>query len=98
MCLGYLIGRQLYPTFAGLEASLKIVFEVIAFFGPFFGFDLAFVVGVEALAVEDGARYCFQASTPRAAKFSCILQQDELAFAAGAAFKPTIGFGDRLGV
>ena len=37
VCLGSLIGRQLYPTFAGLEASFIIVFEVIAFFGPFLG-------------------------------------------------------------
>ena len=89
MCLGYLIGRQLYPTFAGIEDSLKIVFEAVSFCGPSFG--PFFVVGVEALAVEDGAKYCFQAPTLRAAKFSCILQQDELAFAAGAAFQPIVG-------
>ena len=98
MCLGYLIGRQLCPTFARIKDPIKIVFEVVAFCGSFFGSRLVLVVGVKALVIEDGAKYCFQAPTSRAAKFSCILQQDELAFAAGAAFQPIVGCGDRLGV
>ena len=72
-CLGDLIGRQLCPAFAGLENPIKIVAEVVCFCGSSFGSGLVFVVGVEALAVEDGAKYCFQVPTLRAAKFSCIL-------------------------
>ena len=96
--MGDLIGRQLCPAFADLEDPIKIVAEVVFFCGSSFGSGLVFVVGVKALVIEDGAKYCFQAPTLRAAKLSCILQQDELAFAAGAVFHSIVGCGDRLGV
>ena len=92
MCLGYLIGRQLYPTFAGIEDSLKIVFETLTFCG------LSCVIAVEGLADEDGTKYFFQASALRAAKFGCIVHQDERAFAVWAAFQSNIVCGNRLGV
>ena len=82
-----------------VKGPIKIVAEVVFFCGScLFAFDLVFVVCVEALEVEDGAKYCFQASALRATKFPRILQQDELAFAAGAAFQPIIGCEERLGV
>ena len=72
-CLGDLIVRQLCTGFAAYEGPIKVVAEVVFFCGSFFGSGLVFVVGVEALEVEDGAKYCFQAPTSRAAKFTRIL-------------------------
>ena len=60
--------------------------------------SLVFVVCVEVLEVKDGTKYCFQETALRAATFPRILQQDELAFAVGAAFQPITGCEERLGV
>ena len=53
-----------------LKGPIKIVAEVVFFCGSCFGPCLVFVVCVKALEVKDGAKYCFQETTLRTAKFT----------------------------